>query len=262
MADRDVADLDLPTEVSETPATEPGAETQGQAQSQTQEQPWDSKTAFEQWQRGFEEKFNNFGRELGQSRSAQSRLDKLERQLSQSSQTQNTPEALSKLSPQERAESLRIVEELWKEKFGKDWEGMQEFKREQEIERNNSRIEGSAKSILGADYEKYEPIMGGIVAAAKKAAEAGSEDAEEFLEVLISKPNYGARTLVAMAKEEFAKGQANKSAQATEAQKAKGAGAASTVPGGVQRGISKPDPSKMSIAELREAAEKEARGEI
>ena len=207
------------------------------------------------------EKLTNMGREVGQGRALQSRLDKLAAILEKSSQPQpknpSQDEILGKYSPDQIAESEALIELLWKKKFGSDWERTQAEIRENKAERIGNVFENSARTYAGKDYNTLDPLMTKIASAAHEAANNGDPEASEFVQVMTQFPKVGARQLVALAREWHAETVKGQSAQAGAAQVQRGASAAAKSPGGVSKPIGAADPSKMSIDDLRKAVEAE-----
>lgn len=237
-----------------------GSETsqaQATAQAAPAEPAWDPRAAYEE----LKGQLSNYGREAGQARSLQSKIDKLERQLASQSQTKNEPEVLKKLSPEELASTEQLVAALWEKKYGGEFNDLKSFREEMQVERSTSALESATKGLLGAEFEKLEPVMAQIVQAAEQAKQEGNDEASEFLNTLTRMPKVGARILASLARDHYAKGLQGQSAQATNALKAAGAKAAVGVAGG-SKGATVQDPSKLSVDELRVLAEKEAIGAL
>lgn len=233
------------------------AATQGQAttaQAAPAEPAWDAKTSYEE----LKNQFGNVGRELGQFRTMQSKLDKLLGALQgQQTQAPTQPEFMKNLPPEQIQNAEQLIEALWKKKFGGDWDNLQNFREEMMVERTTSKLESSAKALLGAEFEKLEPTMSSIVQAATQAKNEGNEEATEFLDTLKRMPTTGARILASLAREEYAKSINGKSQQANNALKAAGTKAANGVPS-TAKSSNVVNPAEMTIDQLREAAEKEA----
>jgi hypothetical protein len=230
---------------------------QGQAQAAPAEPAFDPKAAYEE----LKQQYGNVGRELGQFRSMQSKMDKILSALQGGQQASNQPEILKTLPPEQIQNAEQLIEALWKKKFGSDWESMQNFREEMMVEKTTSQIESATRGLLGAEYEKLEPIMANIVQDAKAARDEGNEEAQEFLNTLHKMPRTGARILASLAREEFAKSLNGQSQQATNALKASGARASNSVPS-TAKVANAANPAEMTIEQLREAAEKEAMGAL
>lgn len=250
---KDVTTTALPADAG----TNDGTEAKETPPEQTPvEEAFDPKAAYA----ALEEKLTNMGREFGQTRSLQSKFDKLvsvleARTSKPENQNQSQTDLLSKYSADQIAESEALIELLWKKKFGSDWERTQSRVQEYEIDRVSNTFDTSARAYAGKDYETLQPLMEKIADAAYKAHKDGNEEASEFVEVMSKYPRAGAKQLVAMAREWHAENTQKKSAQATTTQEQRGAAVAAKAPGGAQRQAGKPDPNTMPIDELRKLVE-------
>jgi hypothetical protein len=239
---------------------EPKAEESGAKQEPeaTPKPVFNAEEAFQQ----LKEQLTNQGRELGQSRQLQSKYDKLIAQLEgRGSQTKpSQDDVLSKLSPEDLAASRQLVKTLWEQEYGQKFNSLLSLQEQAKVKETSHSFETTARSLAKSDdnYKQLEPIMASYVSFAKQQEQAGDPEAAELIELIKAYPAYGARIVYQKAVEYLAEKQGGQSRQATGAQQNRGARAAGAVPGGASKGGEKLDPSKMSIDELRAAAEKEA----
>ncbi len=241
------------TETSQTQETQ---QTQTQeTETQTQEQEFDAKSSYAEMQK----QLGNVTRELGQYRGLQSKFDKLVQSQQAPKTNQNQTDFLGKYTPEQIAESEALIEHLWKKKFGQDWDGLQSFKAEASIDRAASTVEKTARNILGEDYEKLAPSMNAVGRELFEASQQGNQRAQKILDLMKTDPELGGEYFTSLAQQHYMNNVQDKSAQAVTAQVKRGERAAAGVAGGAQRGRQAKDPSKMSIEELRDAAELEAR---
>jgi len=234
-------------------------ETQNTQPDQTPETPaFDPQTAY----KGLEEQLRNFQRELGQSRTMQSKLDKLLAMQERGSQPkQNSQDdVFKKYSPEVISESEALITALWEKKYGEQFKGLQSFQTEAQTERVVNQFDSSARSFAGKDYDSLQSPMQNIVQAARQAASQGDDEAREFIQLMTTSPRAGARLLVSLAKESMTGQAGAQNAQANQQLQAKGAKIAGATPGGSTKSQGKKDPSTMTLAELRAAAEAEAIG--
>lgn len=233
-----------------------GAQGQEGQPEQEPEPDFDPKTSYAELQKTIQ----NMQREFGQTRAMQSKLDK----IAQSLETQRAPQNnqnqdfLSKYTPEQIIESEALIEHLWKKKFGKDWEGLQSFQKEASVDRAASTVEKTARNLLGEDYEKLTPSMNAVGKELWEASQQGNQRAQRLLDLLKTDPEIGGEMFTALAQKHYAENVQERSTQAVNAQVKRGERAAAGVAGGAQRGKVTKDPSKMSIDELRAAAEAEA----
>ncbi len=250
---KDVTTTSLPPENADKGSTaEPTTTSTESTETQTE---FDAKAEIA----ALREQLTNQGRELGQSRRLQSEMAELRKRLDGGSQKTNQSQTdfLGKYTPEQIAESKQLIAHLWKEQYGTDWELLQAEQSEARNERVSSVFESTARGILGKDYEAIAPIASNIIERAKEAKMNGDPEAQEFLDLMTSKPAIGARVLSYMAKESYQSSLAGKSQEALKTQAQTGARVAASSPGGVAGKTGKLDPSKMTLDQLRAAAEQE-----
>lgn len=139
-------------------------------------------------------------------------------------QEQMTPQALAKLTPEQRAEWEALFEETFQTKYGKDLEEIRSDRQNREIAAQIQSIEAYAKTLTGDLHKELDPIMGELYEQIRQKAEEGDEEAQQDL-YEIKHTRAGIRDLVARARQQYsqtleAKGEAAKATQAAAAKKA------------------------------------------
>ena len=119
---------------------------------QTQDEPaFDPRTAYQK----LEDQLKNFQRELGQSRTMQSKLDKLlALQERGAPKTTTQDDIFKKYSPDVISESEALIKALWEKNYGDQFKGLQSFQSEAQTERIVSTFDNSARAYAGKDYEE------------------------------------------------------------------------------------------------------------
>lgn len=162
------------------------------------------------------QELNRIKSELGQLRKRGSESPK--------PQEQPTPQALAKLSPEQRAEWMALFEESFQSKYGEKFDRFEERERQAEVTAQIQGIEAYAKTLTGDLHKELDPIMGKLYEEIKQRADDGDEEAQQDL-YEIKNTRAGIRDLVSRAKQEYsqsleAKGEAAKASQAVAAKKA------------------------------------------
>lgn len=159
--------------------------------------------------------------ELGQVRKMRSAFDRMQAQQNQPV----TPQSWAQMKPEEQSQVLELVEHAWKQKYGSQWEAMnQRFEVMQQRE-SLSQVENLARELAGEQFSELDPIMGNIYSDLTKKAESGDRQAQRLV-YEIANTYSGVSHLVNLAKAELAQSvKANEEkAKADRQQAAKRAG--------------------------------------
>lgn len=159
--------------------------------------------------------------ELGQLRKIRSAFDRMQAQQNQPV----TPQSWAQMKPEEQSQVLELVEHAWKQRYGSQWEAMnQRFEVMQQRE-SLSQVENLARELAGEQFSELDPIMGNIYSDLTKKAESGDRQAQRLV-YEIANTYSGVSHLVNLAKAELAQSvKANEEkAKADRQQAAKRAG--------------------------------------
>jgi hypothetical protein len=208
----------------------------GQGQEQTQEKSAnDQETQAAATTDPYGERFskleqalNRISSELGGTRKLQSEFDKFRQ--AQTQQTQTAPKSWDELDEPSKKTTQEILDHWFRENYGKKLEAYEAMHSSWQEQQQARQVENIARQELGADFDKFNPVMYEIVESIKALAETGREDAQKFLTELKSTES-GVHRLIGMARAQLAQSVEAKNQKVTQDQEQKAKRAAVQVGG-------------------------------
>lgn len=240
----------LPSESDRIEAEKRGPAPQGEQANQVNYEALLAQKLQEQ-----EKRFNErLSKEFGQFRVLPNELKKIQEALTKQ---QEKPSLLKGIDPAQRDQLSQLVDEIWKEKYGKDWEGSQSAIKEFQEEKRNLDINSRAMSIVNdpKQWEQLNPILGDIYTQMKKDAREGNQEAVDMVEAIRNdKTGMAVFTLVTLAKQRLSSSLETKNAEAIAKQQKAAKSVAST-----PASIKKPGGVEMTLEDIQRIPDRKER---